>query len=70
MGRFNLLELAFLSIFGEFPWFYNVGGTHFDDTGTEGHEMYRNGVCQNTLKAHFKCGSCTVILEIFVSDQF
>ena len=36
---------SFLSSFGEFAWFHNVGGMHFEDTGMKAREMHRNAAC-------------------------
>ena len=40
---------SFLSSFGEFAWFHNVCGMHFEDTGMKAREMHRNAACFEPL---------------------
>ena len=62
------LALVFLSSFGgiSMVWCYALR-TYGDGSARN---VQKWSVFQNTLKAHFPCGSCAVILEIFESDQF
>ena len=55
---------SFLSSFGEFAWFPNVGGMHFEDTEMKAHKMHRNAACfEPPSKLIFNVvhvrGSCT-----------